>query len=169
MVFMRDSVYSIVVKVLIAFIIMSNIMVLSYVFLYPRLVFMVTHWGASEREILLSEGPRDNPNMEHLRGIYELMYFVNDHSSEDSVVYFINPQFSKSEAYKILLSRKIQYLDEQDVDEFSLPDQSSLKTPSYIVFRREDAPDFCRRDRVIWDESGCGIYELKHIRNLTTH
>ena len=166
---MRDSIYFVVVKTLIAFIILSNIMILSYVFLFPRLNFMVAHWGASEREILLSEGPGDNPNMEHLRKFYKMMYFVKDHSENDSVIYFVNRQFFSDEVYKILLPRKIQYLDEQDIDEFLLPSQSSPKMPSYIVFRREDAPDFCRRDRVIWDESGCGIYELKHIRNLTTH
>ena len=157
---MRDSVYSIVVKVLIAFIIMSNIMVLSYVFLYPRLVFMVTHWGASEREILLSEGPRDNPNMEHLRKVYKLMYFVKDHSEEDSMIYFINPLFSESEAYKILLPRRVEFVDSLSNGNLLTIGQEPYGGRRYLVFRKESIPPLVEQGEIIWYEEGWGIWRI---------
>jgi len=120
---------------------------------------MIRYWVASEREILLSEGSKDNPNAESLRRIYKLMYFVKDHSEENGVVYFINPQFSLAQVYKILLPRKVQFLSSQDIKKFSLLSQKRGGVPSYFVFRKEDKPDFYGEDEVIWDGSGWGIYK----------
>ena len=122
---------------------------------------MIEHWGASEREILLSKGPRDNPNMEHLRKFYHMMYFVKDHSEEDSVVYFVNRQFFSDEVHKILLPRKIRFLDTKVIREFSLPILREEEISVYVVFRKEDKPDFCRIERIMWDGGGCGIYRVE--------
>lgn len=154
--------YDLFIRLLLYVIIAGNVIVLSIVFLYPRLSFMLRYWGASEREILLSEGSKDNPNAESLRRIYKLMYFVKDNSEGNDVVYFINPQFSLAQVYKILLPRKVQFLDSQGIKKFSLFGQKRGGMPSYLVFMKEDKPDFCGEDEVIWDESGWGIYKVKY-------
>ncbi len=153
-------------RLLLYIVVMGNITLLFIVFLYPRLVFMMSHWGASERTILLSEGPRDNPNMGHLRKIYKRMYFVKDHSEEDSVIYFINPYFTKAEAYKILLPRKVKFSDikgrdMKDIEGFHVFSEKRLRIGDYLVFSEENKPDFCSNDEVIWDESGWGIYKVR--------
>ena len=104
----RRSYYDLFIRAFLYLIVVGNVVILSVVFLRPRLVFMVKHWGASEREILLSEGPRDNPTMEHLRKFYTMMYLVKDHSEENSILYFVNRKYFPNEVYKILL---INYLD----------------------------------------------------------
>jgi hypothetical protein len=139
----------------------GNFIILSIVFLYPRFSFVVRHWGAFEREILLSEGSKDNPNTDSLRKIYKLMYFVKDKSRENGVLYFINPQFSLAHVYKIVLPRKVQFFDSEDLEEFSLTAQRKGDVPRYFVFRVEDTPYFCSDDEVIWDESGWGIYKVR--------
>ena len=160
---MCDKISMVFLKSVIVFIILGNITILSYVFLYPRVSFMVSHWGASEREILLSAGPRDNPNMEHLRKIYKLIYFVKDHSEEDSRIYFINPHFSESEAYKILLPRKVHFLDSQGINKLSLLSRKRRVAARYVIFRKKDTPDFCKEDGILWDESGWGIYKCDNL------
>jgi hypothetical protein len=156
----RSRRYDLLIKGLLYGMVVANIMLLSSIFLYPRLVFMVTHWGASEREILLSEGPADNPNMEHLRKIYKLLYFVRDHSEEDSTVNFINPHFSKAEAYKVLLPRRVHFLELHDRKDLLLPIQKGVKKKDYFIFIREDKPDGLRENEIIWDESGWGLYKI---------
>jgi hypothetical protein len=121
---------------------------------------MINNWGASEREILLSKGPKDNPNMEHLRKFYKMMYFVKDHSEDNSVIYFVDRQFFANEVYKILLPRKIQFLNPRTIKTFSSHSQRTEGIPIYIVFRREDKPDFCRVEKVVWDKSGCGLCKI---------
>ena len=142
-------------------IICLNIIALASVFLYPRLSFLYEYRKASSKEILLSPGPRDNPNMEHLRKIYALMYFVKDHSTEDSVIYFIRPKFNLAEAYKILLPRKVRFIDSEDKKRFSLLNQRTGEIPHYFVFKKEDRPVFYRENKVVWDESGWGIYRVR--------
>ena len=158
--FLRRSKYDFFIRLFLYIIIAGNIITLSIVFLYPRFSFMISYWGASEREILLSKGSMDNPNTERLRKIYKLMYFVKDNSREDGVVYFINPKFSLAQVYKILLLRKVQFLNLQDVKKFSQIGQKKGGIPNYFVFTKEDKPDFCREYSIIWDESGWGIYKV---------
>ena len=158
----NESNYNLIIRFFLYIIIAGNIIILSIVFLYPRFSFMIRYWGASEREILLSEGSRDNPNTERLRKIYKLMYFVKDNSREDGVVYFINPQFSLAQVYKILLPRKVQFLDSHDIKK-SLFGQKKEGIPNYFVFTKEDKPDFCREDSIIWDESGWGVYKVENL------
>ena len=161
--FIRKSRYDFFIRLFLYIIIAGNIITLSIVFLYPRLSFMMSYWGAPEREILLSEGSKDNPNTDGLRKIYRLMYFVKDNSGEDGVVYFINPKFSLAQVYKILLPCKVQFLDSQDVKKFSQLGQKRGGIPTYFIFRKEDKPDFCREDYIIWDKSGWGIYKMEHL------
>ncbi len=146
---------------LLRIIIAGNILILSIVFLYPRFSFMIKYWGATEREILLSEGSKDNPNTERLRKVYKLLYFVKDNSRENGVICFINPRFSLAHAYKILLPRKVQFLDSKDIKEFSLLDPKRGGMTCYFVFAKKDKPDFCKEDEMIWDESGWGIYRVR--------
>ena len=124
---------------------------------------MKNHWGASEKEILLSEGSKDNPNMEGSREIYKLMYFVKDNSKENGVVYFIKPRFSLAQAYKIVLPRKVQFLVSGNIKELFLPGQKWKKIPRYFVFKREDTPDFCQEEGIRWDESGWGIHKCENL------
>jgi len=148
------------VKVLLYTIVMSNVIILSMVFLYPRLHFMLSHWGASERELLLSEGSRDNPNMESLREVYTLMYFVKDTTEEKSVVYFINPTFTKAYAYKILLPREVNFIESDEGERF-FENKKQLSTKnSYLVFRKEDLPDIAQERQVAWSEEGWGVCTL---------
>ena len=152
----RKANYSLFIKMFLYVIAVGNIILLSIVFLYPRFSFMISHWGTSEREILLSEGSKDNPNTERLRKVYKLMYFVK----ENGVVYFINPRFSLAHAYKIVLPRKVHFLNSQDMKEFSLLDPKRRGMTCYFVFAKKDKPDFCKEDEVIWDESEWGIYNV---------
>jgi len=160
--FLKKSKYDFFIRLFLHIIITGNIITLSIVFLYPRFSFMIRYWGASEREILLSKGSMDNPNTERLRKIYKLMYFVKDNSEEDGVVYFINPQFSLAQVYKILLPRKVQFLDSHDIKK-SLFGQKKGKIPNYFVFTKEDKPDFCREDEVIWNGSEWGVYKVENL------
>lgn len=163
----KESHNSTTIRLFLYLIVVGNIIILSIVFLCPRLVFMVEHWGASEREILLSDGPRDNPNMGHLRKIYKMMYFIKDHSEGNSTIYFINPQIFPNEVYKILLPRNIHFLDPKALKKFSITSQKGVGTSIYFVFMKKDKPEFCKKDEIIWDESGCGIYKLGDHRNST--
>lgn len=158
---MRRAYYDLFIRVLLYLIVGGNIIILSIVFLYPRFSFMIHHWGASDRGILLSEGSSDNPNTERLRKVYKLMYFVKDNSRENGVMCFINPRFSLAHAYKILLPRKVQFLDSKDIREFSLLDPKRGGMTCYFVFDEKDKPDFYKDDEVIWDESGWGIYKVR--------
>lgn len=162
--FISKSKYDFFIRLFLYIIIAGNIITLSIVFLYPRFSFMICHWGVSEREILLSEGSEDNPNTERLRRIYKLMYFVKDHSEEDSMIYFLNPYFSRAQACKILLPRKIHFLDSQNIKKFLLFGQKRIRIPSYFVFIKEDKPDFCREDEIIWDGSGWGMYKCENLQ-----
>ena len=157
----RESKYDLFVRLLLYLIVLGNITTLFIVFSYPRMVFMVRHWGASEREILLSEGPLDSPNTEHLRRIYRLMYFIKDNTGEDSVISFVTICSSKAEAYKILLPRKVRFIDSEDKKRFSLLNQRTGEIPHYFVFKKEDRPVFYRENKVVWDESGWGIYRVR--------
>ena len=158
---MRRAYYDLFIRVLLYLIVGGNIIILSIVFLYPRFSFMIHHWGASDRGILLSEGSSDNPNTERLRKVYKLMYFVKDNSRENGVMCFINPRFSLAHAYKILLPRKVQFLDSKDIKEFSLLDPKRGGMTCYFVFDEKDKTDFYKEDEVIWDESGWGIYKVR--------
>ena len=161
--FLKKSKYDFFIRLFLHIIITGNIITLSIVFLYPRFSFMIRYWGASEREILLSEGSKDNPNTDGLRKIYRLMYFVKDNSGEDGVVYFINSKFSLAKVYKILLPRKVEFLDSQDVKKFSQLGQKRGGIPTYFVFRKEDKPDFCGEGEVVWDGSGWGICKVENL------
>jgi len=89
------------------------------------------------------------------------MYFVKDNSREDGVVYFINPKFSLAQVYKLLLPRKVQFLDSREIKGFLTLSQKRDGLPSYFVFRKKDKPDFCGEDEIVWDESGCGICRVR--------
>ena len=65
------------------------------------------------------------------------MYFLKDNSREDGVIYFINPKFSLAQAYKVLLPCKVQFLDSQNIKNFSLIGQKRDGS-SYFVFRKKN-------------------------------
>jgi len=138
-----------------------NLITLSVIFLYPRLAFLYEHRNSSAREVLLSSGPRDNPNMKHLRKIYALMYFVKDHSEVGSVVYFIDPYFLETEALKILLPRRVKFVDLLESRTLFDVGQKAHGERSYLVLRKETIPYFVEKEEVIWNEEGWGIYRIK--------
>ena len=75
----------------------------------PRIQFMISHRGESRNQILLSSGPKDNPNMAHLRNIYKALIEIENKSSDGNPVFLMNPKFSKAEALKILFPRKVYF------------------------------------------------------------
>ena len=137
-----------------------NIFTLAVVFLYPRLTYLYEYRDANLREILLSPGPRDNPNMEHLRRIYKLMYFVKDHSEKDSVVFFINPYFSKAEALKVLLPRKVRFVSGDEPESFLSVDQNLYGERKYLVFKKDTIPHFVKEKEIMWSEDGWVICKI---------
>jgi len=66
-------------------IILANIVILGKVFLYPRLVFMIRHWGEPPREIMTAGG-LEIPNVH--RRVNEFMYFLREHTEGDAVIMF---------------------------------------------------------------------------------
>jgi hypothetical protein len=141
-------------------IICLNIITLSVVFLWPRLSFLSEYRNASLREMLLSPGPRDNPNMEHLRKIYKLMYFVRDHSEEESTVYFVKPHFSQAEAYKILLPRGVKFIDGGQGEKLLKVDQRPYGGTSYLAFKKENVPELAKGKKIEWNDEGWGICKV---------
>jgi len=141
-------------------IILLNIITLSVVFLWPRLSFLYEYRNASLREMLLSPGPNDNPNMEHLRKIYKLMYFIKDHTEEESTVYFVKPHFSQAEAYKILLPRGVKFIDGGQGEKLLKVDQRLYEGTSYLAFKKENVPELAKGRKIEWNDEGWGICKV---------
>jgi hypothetical protein len=142
-----------------------NIITLTIVFLYPRLAFLYEYRNASSKEILLSPGPRDNPNMEHLRRIYKFLYFVKEHSEEDSIIYFINPHTSKPQAYKVLLPRTIRFINQEGNNDVIISNSQVLDGKRcYLVFRKGNIPSIVGTQEIIWNDAGWAIcrFEAKN-------
>jgi len=137
-----------------------NLVTLSVVFLYPRLTFLYEYRNSSAKEVLLSPGPRDNPNMENLREVYRLMYFIKDHTEEDSEIYFISPYFSKAQACKILLPRGIYFVDKWKAKSLLAVGQQEDGKISYLVFEGENIPELTEKGGITWDENSWGIYKM---------
>lgn len=96
-------------------VIVCNLLVLALFFLIPRVQFMISHWGESRNQLLLSSGPKDNPNMSHLRNIYKALVEIEDQGKDNYPVFLENPKFSKAEALKILFPRKV-YFGAQEIE-----------------------------------------------------
>jgi 4-amino-4-deoxy-L-arabinose transferase-like glycosyltransferase len=137
-----------------------NMITLSVVFLWPRLSFLSEYRHASVREMLLSPGPKDNPNMEHLRRIYKLMYFIKDHTEEESSIYFIKPHFSQAEAYKILLPRGVKFIESDEESSFFESIQRLPKGMSYLAFKKENLPELAKERKIEWNDEGWGICKV---------
>ena len=137
-----------------------NLFTLTVFFLYPRLSFLYEYRGASLREVLFSSGPQDSPNMEHLRDIYKLLYFVKDHSTEDSVVYFISPKFNLAQVSKILLPRKVCFCDQYEVESLLTIGQKRDSQAGHLVFKIENTPHLVEGRKIVWYDKEWGIYRM---------
>ena len=136
-------------------------MILSIVFLSPRLFFMIGNWDSSEREILLSKGPRDNPTMEHLREFYRKMYFIKDNTEEEGVLYFVEMETGLEEAYKILLPRKLCFIGQGEAGNLLSGSQKQNTGKGYLVFAREKIPNGVGLREVVWSNEGWGIWRVR--------
>lgn len=96
-------------------IIFCNLITLTVFFMVPRIQFMASHWGEDKEKLLLTPGPKDNPNMEHLRNIYAAMIEIKNQSEGSHSIYFPTPLFSRAEALKIFFPKKV-YLGESSVE-----------------------------------------------------
>ncbi len=87
-------------------IIISNLVITSVFFVYPRLSFIWNHPDFSYKEIRLSEGPKDNPNF--FRKSYINYYKVFEKTDESyTVVLFSGIENHSGPAYQILYPREI--------------------------------------------------------------
>jgi len=137
-----------------------NLITLSVIFLYPRLAFLYEHRNSSAKEVLLSPGPRDNPNMEHLREVYRLLYFIKDHTEEDSMLYFISPYFSKAQACKILLPRGICFIDRWKAKRLLTASQKEDGKTRYLVFEEDTFSELATKGGDVRNEKGWTIYKI---------
>ncbi len=67
----------------------SNLIVITFFFLWPRIDFLTTQWNFNRDDILISQGPQDIPNL-HL-DTYIIARAASKKTPDKSVLYFPDP------------------------------------------------------------------------------
>ena len=131
------------IESIISGIIVLNILVLSFVFLIPRVQFMADHWGWKVEALIESSGAKDTPNQ--YSKTYKIANQLRKIAIEDAKVYMPTDkwefEFNKSVVIQRLYPRKVYFSKVSEAD--NVFSDVSKTSNSYIVFNEGWGQDLC--------------------------
>jgi hypothetical protein len=126
-----------------------NFFVLMYVFLIPRLQFMVSHWGMKSEALMETLDARDTPN-QYIK-TYKVANQIRKSVEDDSIVLMPpgTQEFvlNRSVLIQRLYPRKIYFSGDKDFDEFVLS-LANQKKEIYVIFNESWGQSFCKEESV---------------------
>lgn len=130
------------IKNLLYFIIASNLIMTVAIFLKPRLIFLSSHPGFSHKQIQLSPGSSDLPNV--FQESFSVSYKILEDISEKSIIVFINllSEIRKEPAYAVFYPRNLMW--DYDINFAEKIDKHRDSNDLVVVFKGSIKPDLCK-------------------------
>lgn len=139
-------------------IIVLNIFVMAFVFIIPRVQFMINHWEWESDALMESSGAGDTPNQ--YSKTYKIANRVRKIAGEDAVIYMAADMrrggLNKSVMIQRLYPRKVHFTGDSEGNK-ALPD-ALIVANSYVVFNEHWGQDLCAKQSVKYlEEERVGI------------
>ncbi len=136
-----------------------NFVVLMYVFLIPRLQFMVSNWGMEPEALMELSGASDTPNQ--YSKTYKVASQIRKMVKEDSIVLMPPDNWDYGSNRSVLIQRlyprELYFYGDKGFDE-SLLSLENLDKEIYVMFNKGWGKRFCIEESVeLLENPGFGI------------
>jgi hypothetical protein len=127
---------------IIAAIVIGNLVILTMVFLTPRMQFLMAQSDLTARQVMETEGSPDMPN--HLSMTYKVANRIGDLTPADARVFMppgdrLEGSF-RSATIQVLYPRRIIFGEDKNFE----GDLKQGGEPMYFVYSPDWRPDFCK-------------------------